>query len=328
MKTAESSGHRSEAADQAGCVPPKKRRRGEGPPATSSSSGGAVAAAGVGGAGAFSLLSHAVADRFGRRMYLASQGGARAWVSADALPQRLVLEYATAGTVGGAPARCAHAPCARPLRHDAPSKYCSRACGLAAARRLLAARVAAHARRDDGADLRPPRPSSFTPSVECSRSAANPAAVDDGTTTTTTTITKGEKPVSWLADVQRERAALEAENARLAARLDACRAELDALRGAPRVACTDDDGDDSADSDALARKSSSGFYQCPLCLRALAPAAFVRHVASCYETVCKREHRFIFFSPLHFDSPFVIHHCHCQLLLQLPLPLRLLVHVF
>lgn len=243
---------------------PRKRRRSE-----AAGGAGSSWAASVGVGGAFSMVSHDVTDRFGRRMYLASQGAARAWVSADALPQRLVLEYATAGTVGGAPARCQNAACARPLRRDAPSKYCCRACGLAAARRLLAARIAAHARHADGADLRAPRASAFAPRVE--RAAA---------------ATADTRAVSWLGAVERERAALEAENARLAQRLDACRAELDALRSAARVACTDDGADDSSSSGDAGRKSGSGFYQCPLCLRSLAPAAFVRHVASCYETVC------------------------------------------
>lgn len=245
---------------------PRKRRRSE-----AAGGAGSSWAASVGVGGAFSMVSHDVTDRFGRRMYLASQGAARAWVSADALPQRLVLEYATAGTVGGAPARCQNATCARPLRRDAPSKYCCRACGLAAARRLLAARIAAHARHADGADLRAPRASAFAPRVECAAGAAAPADT---------------RAVSWLGAVERERAALEAENARLAQRLDACRAELDALRSAVRVACTDDGADDSSSSGDAGRKSGSGFYQCPLCLRSLAPAAFVRHVASCYETVC------------------------------------------
>ena len=292
MSTPDSSTHAAETV-------PKKRRRSEAPPGASST--GPWAASNIGVGGAFSMVSHDVTDRFGRRMYLATQGSARAWVSADALPQRLVLEYATAGTVGGTPARCQNAACARPLRRDAPSKYCCRACGLAAARRLLAARIAAHARHADGADLRAPRAAAFTPRVERAPTAA-PTATGASAAPTA--------PVSWLADVERERAALEAENARLAQQLAAGRAELEALRGAARVACTDDGDDDSAGTNSAdaGRKSGSGFYQCPLCLRSLTPAAFVRHVTSCYETVCDT------FPPLLLCFRCHCHchkHCHC-----------------
>ena len=252
--------------DPADGQPSKRRRIG-----ASDASAAAISSGNVGSESLYSIVSHSAIDRYGRRMYLAMEtDDIQKWISADALPLKLVLEFENASSITGALAVCKNPGCTRTLKRNASSKYCSPECGMEAARKVLARSLAQHKNPVDGAGLSAPLPSSFVPAVEVEPSA------------------RKESDVSWLEHINDQCKSLRDENERLTRLLDECNAQLTVLHGESRVECDPKVVDAAIEFMKEGSRKGSNFYQCPLCLKSLPPVGFLKHVSACNESVCRQ----------------------------------------